>query len=70
MKKFILATVCVAALSAFGTVGASAQMTGPQGQQTMGTGMNSNARMMHRSHRMMKRPMHRRHMMHKRRMGM
>ena len=58
MKKLILATVCVAALSALGTVGASAQMTGPEGQQTMG--MNFNARMMHRHHMMMKRPMHRR----------
>lgn len=65
MKKLVLATVFVAAMSTFGAVGASAQTTGPAAQGVE-NGMNSNARMMHRH---MKRPMHR-HMMHKRKMGM
>jgi pentapeptide MXKDX repeat protein len=33
MKKAILVATCVAALSAFATVGASAQTTGPAAQQ-------------------------------------
>lgn len=66
MKKVIVATICVAAISAFSAVGASAQMTGPQGQQTMknNDSMNSNGRMMHRSHHlMMKKKMRHGHMM-------
>lgn len=37
MKKAILVTACVAALSAFATFGASAQTTGPAAQDTMKT---------------------------------
>ncbi|HEV7881238.1 hypothetical protein [Bradyrhizobium sp.] len=37
MKKAILVATCVAALSAFTTVGASAQTTGPAAQDTMKT---------------------------------
>jgi pentapeptide MXKDX repeat protein len=37
MKKTILVTACVAALSAFTAVGASAQTTGPAAQDTMKT---------------------------------
>jgi pentapeptide MXKDX repeat protein len=37
MKKTILVATCIAALSAFTTVGASAQTTGPAGQDTMKT---------------------------------
>lgn len=37
MKKAILVTACVAALSAFTTFGASAQTTGPAAQDTMKT---------------------------------
>jgi pentapeptide MXKDX repeat protein len=37
MKKAILVTACVAALSAFTTFGASAQSTGPAAQDTMKT---------------------------------
>jgi len=37
MKKAILVATCVAALSAFTAVGASAQTTGPAAQDTMKT---------------------------------
>lgn len=37
MKKAILVAACVAALSAFTTVGASAQTTGPAAQDSMKT---------------------------------
>ena len=37
MKKAILVTACVAALSAFTTFGASAQTTGPAAQDSMKT---------------------------------
>ena len=37
MKKTILVTACVAALSAFTAVGASAQTTGPAAQDSMKT---------------------------------
>jgi pentapeptide MXKDX repeat protein len=37
MKKAILVTACVAALSAFTAIGASAQTTGPAAQDTMKT---------------------------------
>ena len=67
MKKLILATVCAAALTAFGSSVASAQMSGPTGQRM--ERMDSNARMMHRHH-MKRHKMHQRHMMRKRQMGM
>jgi pentapeptide MXKDX repeat protein len=35
MKKAILVATCVAALSAFSTIGASAQTTGPAAQDSM-----------------------------------
>ena len=55
MKKIILVTACVAAMSGFATLGASAETTGPQSRQTMKAGdpMNANARMRHhRRHHM------------------
>jgi hypothetical protein len=57
MKKAILIAACAASISALATVGASAQATGPQGQQAVQTNdpMNSNARMhRHRHHHMHK----------------
>jgi hypothetical protein len=57
MKKIILITACVAAISGLTALAASAQTTGPQAQ-TIRTGdpMNANASM-HRHH-------HHHHMMH------
>ncbi len=68
MKKILLATAFAVAISAAGTFGASAQLTGPSGQDSMKTErmMNSNARMGH--NRMHKMKMHKRHHMMKRRM--
>lgn len=68
MKKILLATAFAVAMSAAATTGASAQMTGPSGRDSMKTNgmMNSNAEMRH--HRMHKMKMHKRHMMKKRMM--
>ena len=41
MKKAILITTCVAALSAFTAIGASAQTTGPSGQDTTTKGTDT-----------------------------
>jgi len=63
MKKIFLVTAFAIAISAAATVGASAQLTGPAGQDSMKTErmMNSNARMGH--HRMHRMKMHKRHPM-------
>jgi hypothetical protein len=68
MKKILFATAFAVAMSAAGTIGASAQSTGPSGQDSMRAErmMNSNARMGH--HRMHRMKMHKRHHMMKRRM--
>jgi hypothetical protein len=61
MKKAIVAAMFVVAVSGLTGVGASAQTTGPAGQQTMKPTdpMNANARMRHhrRHHHMMKKDM-------------
>lgn len=63
MKKMIVATLATALMcSSIGA--ASAQMTGPSGQDSMkSTDMNANAKMMKKHHRMKKHPMTKKHSM-------
>ena len=63
MNRAILIAACVTTISIFSAAGASAQTSGPAGQQTVKTDtlMNSQARMM-RKHHMMRRHMMRRGM--------